>query len=178
MVGEDKLPDFPTPVVATDRRGRAKWTVSIPPGYDFPLEPETYNEICRQNMEASNHVADLHNHKHLPHGHYNYYRVDPYFIDVAQAEEHGMLPSVASRASSKSWESTRTGLQSMVGENANELVTKEVCNSSMTFVMETRDAGLGNTMMMLWTAYGLAKKEGRAFFVDDSRWYARSSASF
>jgi hypothetical protein len=26
-------------------------------------------------------------------------------------------------------------------------------------------------LMMLWTAYGLAQKEGREFFVDDSRWY-------
>ncbi|KAJ8122386.1 hypothetical protein ONZ43_g1405 [Nemania bipapillata] len=31
-------------------------------------------------------------------------------------------------------------------------------------------AGLGPTLMMLWTAYGLAQKEKRAFFIDDSRW--------
>lgn len=172
MVGEDKLPDFPTPVVASDKRGRAKWTVSIPPGFEFPLEPETYSEICRQNMEASKHVADLH--KQQPHGHYDYYHVDPYFVDVKEAEDHGMLPSMAARAGSKNWQSTNTPLKSMVGENADELVTSEVCSTTMTFVMETHDAGLGNTLMMLWMAYGLARREGRAFFVDDSRWYVTS----
>jgi hypothetical protein len=49
----------------------------------------------------------------------------------------------------------------------------------MTFVLETSDAGLGKTLMQLWTAYGLAKKEGRDFFIDDSRWaYGRYSTYF
>jgi hypothetical protein len=60
--------------------------------------------------------------------------------------------------------------QSLVGENTDGLIESDVCEKSLTFVMETHDAGLGKTLMMLWTAYGLAQKEGRAFFVDDSRW--------
>ena len=37
MVGDSELPDFPTPVVVADKRGRAKWTVYIPPDMKFPL---------------------------------------------------------------------------------------------------------------------------------------------
>lgn len=172
MVGEDQLPDFPTPVVVTDKRGRAKWTVSIPPHYDFPLDPEVYRDICRQNTEASNHVADLHRHKHVTQAaNYEYYHVDPYFMDVAEAEERGMLPVVATRAGSKSWGSTRNGNEgSLVGVKADGLTEKDVCEKTMTYVMETDNAGLGPTLMMLWMAYGLAQQEGRAFFVDDSRW--------
>lgn len=170
MVGEDKLPDFPTPVVVTDKRGRAKWTVSIPSSYDFPLQPEEYAEICRQNKEASSHVADLHKHKHVEYvAHYDYYHVDPYFMDVAEAEKHGMLADVAG---SKSWGKTKHGKAgSFVGISKDDLAKNDICKKSMTFVMETTDAGFGRTLMLLWMAYGLAQKEERAFFVDDSRWY-------
>jgi hypothetical protein len=169
MVGEDKLPDFPTPVVVSDKRGRAKWTVSIPHTYDFPLEPEIYEEICRQNMEASSHVADLRKHKHITHqAHYDYYYVDPYFMDVAEAEKHGMLPGAGSKASGASGKDG-----SIIGENKDGLADKEICEKSMIFVMESSDAGLGQTLLMLWLAYGLALKEERAFFVDDSRWYVK-----
>ncbi|KAL8713515.1 MAG: hypothetical protein Q9220_002377 [cf. Caloplaca sp. 1 TL-2023] len=46
----------------------------------------------------------------------------------------------------------------------------ETCEKSMTFVMESVDAGLGKTLLGLWMAYGLAQEEGRAFFIDDSNW--------
>jgi hypothetical protein len=169
MVAGDQLPDFPTPVVISDKRGRAKWTVSIPLTYDFPLEPEVYSEICRQNMEAMNHVADLHNHKHVIHAaHYDYYHVDPYFMDIADAEKHGLLPGPSEGQGSKSWGNRPGKDGSIVGKD--EMAEKEVCTKSMTFIMETSDAGLGPTLMMLWMAYGLAQKEERAFFIDDSRW--------
>lgn len=173
MVGEDLLPDFPTPVVVSDKRGRAKWTVSIPPSYEFPLRPNEYREICQQTMEVSNHVADLHSHKHVIHpGHFSYYHVDPHFMDVAEAHRHGMLSGPVAKGVSFA-ETMKTDRQSsIVGTNdLGSLVEQEVCKTSMTFVMETEDAGLGPTLMMLWSAYGLAQKEGRAFFIDDSRWY-------
>jgi hypothetical protein len=171
MVGGDQLPDFPTPVVVGDKRGRAKWTVFIPPSDDFPLEPDVYGEICRQTMEVANHVADLHNHKHVTHAaHYDYYHVDAYFMDVAEAEKRGLLPGPAGWEGGKS-RGNRAGKDgSIVGENKDEMAEKEICGKSMTFVMETSDVGLGPTLMLLWMAYGLAQKEGRAFFVDDSRW--------
>ncbi|TVY71423.1 hypothetical protein LSUE1_G008521 [Lachnellula suecica] len=163
MVGESELPDFPTPVVVTDKRGRAKWTVSIPPDHEFPLQQEQYAEICMQNMEVAKHVVDLHSHMHRESmAHYGYYHVDPNFMDVAEAEAHGLLPGTKAKTNMKQ--------QQLVGENVDGLIESEVCEKSMTFVMETHDAGLGKTLMMLWTAYGLAQKEGRSFFVDDSRW--------
>lgn len=164
MVGESELPDFPTPVVVTDKRGRAKWTVSIPPDHQFPLDPAQYGEICQQNMEVANHVADLHSHLHVPHAaHFGYYHVDPNFMDVAEAETHGLLPGPKAIKSMK-------GQPLLVGEKYDDLVEAPVCERSMTFVMETHDAGLGKTLMLLWTAYGLAQKEDRSFFIDDSRW--------
>lgn len=178
MVGGDKLPDFPTPVVVHDKRSRAKWTVSIPHSYEFPLEPEVYEEICRQNMEASNHVADLHKYKHVTHqAHYDYYHVDPYFMDVAEAEEHGMLPNPSRRASSSTWNSlSHEGDGSIVGENRDGMVEKQICEKSMTFILDSSDARLGQTLLLLWMAYGLAQKEQRAFFIDDSRWYIQVAA--
>lgn len=164
MVGESELPDFPTPVVITDKRGRARWTVSIPPASEFPLEPAVYAEICIQNTEVAMHVADLHTHSHREHAaHYDYYHVDPNFMDVAEAEAHGLLPG--SRAEIRVKEQNP-----LVGEQ-DGLMEEDVCEKSMTFLLETADAGLGKTLMMLWTAYGLAQKEGRAFFIDDTRWY-------
>lgn len=163
MVGDEELPDFPTPVVVTDKKGRAKWTVSIPPDSVFPLEPKVYADICMQNMEVSAHVADLHSHSHKVHAaHYGYYRVDPNFMDVAEAEAHGLLPGLKAKTSMKE--------NGLVGETQDSLIESDVCEKSMTFLMETADAGLGKTLMMLWMAYGLAQKEGRDFFVDDSRW--------
>ncbi|KAG0651060.1 hypothetical protein D0Z07_2301 [Hyphodiscus hymeniophilus] len=168
MVGESEVPDFPTPVVVTDKRGRAKWTVSIPPDHEFPLKPEQYVDMCSQNMEVAMHVADLHSHSHREHAaHYGYYHVDPNFMDVAEAEAHGLLPGPKSKTNMKEDE--------LVGEmTGGQMIESDVCEKSMTFVLETADAGLGKTLMMLWMSYGLAQKEGREFFIDDSRWYACS----
>lgn len=166
MVGDAELPDFPTPVVVTDKRGRAKWSVSIPPDSEFPLDPKTYEEICMHNHEVALHVAGLHAHTDQVHAaHFDYYRVDPNFMDVDEAEAHGLMPGLKGRTSMKEQDP-------VVGENQGSLVEGDVCEQSMTFLLETADAGLGKTLLMLWTAYGLAQKEGRAFFVDDSRWYA------
>jgi len=163
MVGDEELPDFPTPVVVTDKRGRAKWTVSIPPDHEFPLTPKMYADICHQNMEVAMHVEDLHSHSHKVHqAHYGYYHVDSNFMDVAEAEAHGLLPGAAAKTSMVEDE--------LVGETQNSLIESDVCERSMTFLLETGDAGLGKTLMMLWSAYGLAQKEKREFFLDDSRW--------
>jgi hypothetical protein len=86
------------------------------------------------------------------------------FIDVQEAEKAGYFPPVANGDGSFA----RGGLSE-----------KMVCKKSLTFVLESDDAGLGKTLMMLWIAYGLAEKEGRAFFVDDTRWaYGKFTAIF
>ena len=171
MIGEFELPDYPTPVVVTDKRGRTKWTVSIPPDHRFPLTPRQYVEICQQNMVVSSHVADLHRHMSIEHAaHYDYYHKDQYFMDVAEAESHGLLPG----AKAKTMLNGQDG--SLIGENKDGLIDTNVCEKSLTFVLETNDAGLGKTLIQLWAAYGLAKEEKRSFFIDDSRWYVHLAA--
>lgn len=163
MVGDSELPKHPTPVVISDKKGRAKWTVSIPPNAGFPLKPQQYSDICLHNRAVSMHVADLHRHMGSEHAaHFDYYHVDQYFMDVEEAVARGLLPGISA-----------TGMMSGVNSGL------PACEKTMTFVLETSDAGLGNGLMQLWTAYGLAKKEGRDFFIDDTRWvYGKYSTFF
>ncbi|EKD19340.1 uncharacterized protein L3040_009220 [Drepanopeziza brunnea f. sp. 'multigermtubi'] len=163
MVEESVLPDYPTPVVVTDQRGKVKWTVSIPPDHEFPLEPKQYAEICQQNTEVASRVSDLHAHLNRQHFRQGYYHVDKNFMDVAEAEAYGLLPGLKAKTTMK-----EDG--SLVGINQDGLIDSGVCEKTLTFLMETSDASLGKTLMMIWTAYGLAQKERRQFFVDDSRW--------
>lgn len=154
MVPDSSLPDEPAAVIVTDVQGKTRWTVSIPHRYDFPLKPDHYREICKQVDEMSMHIADLGMGSKFHRRHLEYYGEDPNFLDVADAESQSIL-SIA-RAGSGKKESGKGGMG--------------VCKRSMTYVLETSDAGIGSSLMGLWMAYGLAKKEGRAFFVDDTRW--------
>ncbi|KAI1390153.1 uncharacterized protein F4822DRAFT_401019 [Hypoxylon trugodes] len=167
MVGQYDLPDFPTPIAVTDRSGRSKWTVSIPPTYDFPLTIKEYSDICAKCQEVAAHVRELHGQTTSQQAQTDYYYEDPYFLDVKDAEKRGLLPGVEGKA----WKVTAQAQAGhLVGDRADGLVDKSICKTSLTFVLETSDAGLGPTMMMLWMAYGLAQKEKRSFFIDDSRW--------
>lgn len=166
MVGQDDLPDFPTPIVVTDRRGRARWTVSIPPSYEFPLSIKEYSDVCAKCKEVSSRVKELHprspaalNQISLMGGESG---IDRDFVDVKEAEGQGLLPGTVGTAV------RRVG--DLLGVDGNRLTEKAVCTSSLTYVLESDDAGLGKTLMSLWMAYGLAKREGRAFFIDDRRW--------
>lgn len=47
----------------------------------------------------------------------------------------------------------------------------EICDASLTYMLESKNAGFGVALMGLWSAYGLAKKEGRSFFINDRDWY-------
>ncbi|TQN72837.1 hypothetical protein CSHISOI_02624 [Colletotrichum shisoi] len=169
MVGQDDLPDFPTPIVITDHSGKSKWTVSIPPSYDFPLSVKEYGDMCSKCREVAARVRDMRHRAQIPDqnllGHEA--PADRYFVDVGEAQKSGLLPDVANSR----WPSEGQGRDgALVGENKDSLVEKPVCQSSMTFVLETADAGIGHTIMHLWTFYGLAQRQGRAFFIDDSRW--------
>ncbi|KAK7744960.1 hypothetical protein SLS53_003193 [Cytospora paraplurivora] len=176
MVGQDDLPDFPTPIVVTDRRGRAKWTVSIPPSYGFPLTTREYSDVCDKCKEVSSRVHDLHPHSPAALNQISLIGGesgnDRYFLDVKEAEKQGVLPGLAGKVSA-----VREG--DLLGVEKDGLAEKAVCTSSLTYVLESEDAGLGKTLMSLWMAYGLAKREGRAFFVDDTRWaYGEYSGLF
>lgn len=171
MVGQDNLPDFPTPIVVTDRRGRAKWTVSIPPNYEFPLAPWEYADVCAKCREVSSRVGRMHSHSpmtaaidqiSLMGSGASSQDTDRYFLDVRDAEREGFLPGPRGKVSGRGGQ--------LLGVDGNSLVEKTVCKSSLTFVLESDDAGLGKTLMALWMAYGLAKREGRAFFIEDARW--------
>ncbi|KAH8675655.1 hypothetical protein BX600DRAFT_432218 [Xylariales sp. PMI_506] len=166
MVGQYELPDFPTPIAVTDNRGRSKWTVSIPPTYNFPLTAQEYSDICAKCQEVATHVREIRGTSHSQQVQPNYYYQDPYFVDVHEAVDHGLLPGV----NSKIWHARAKSEHGHLVGKAADWTGKDSCKTTMTFVLESQDAGLGPTLMMLWMAYGLAQKENRAFFIDDSRW--------
>lgn len=167
MVGQDELPDFPTPIVVEDAHGQLKWTVSIPHDYDFPLSPPEYSDMLEHCREASlqskglqaqgrstlrDHLAALPNYvATVP---------DPNFIDITEAEQAGLLPST--HAFSDDDKGHFVGIK--------QSASQQTCKSSITYVLESSDAGLGQSIMRLWTVYGLAKALGKPFFIDDSRW--------
>ncbi|KAL1962290.1 hypothetical protein VTN77DRAFT_9833 [Rasamsonia byssochlamydoides] len=156
LAGTDILPAHATPIVITDQKGRQKWTISIPPGTKSPLSPSEYADLCSQCVEISQRLS--HNKTQA----FGYYRRDQNFMDVADAEDIGLLP----RSSS---------VQQATLDNGHN----KVCETSLTFVMQSEDAGLGKTLMALWMSYGLAQKEGRSFFIDDTDWaYGRYSTYF
>lgn len=151
------LADGPTALVVTDRSGRSKWTVAIPHDAPFPLRAAQYRGICKQSLHLKESIAQKSRLDRF--GHWRsrqpYYSKDRTYLDVADAEQSGNLPAP-------------TGA-----------VAQDVCGTSMTFVMDADDASLGKTLLMLWLSYGLAKKEGRAFFIDDTRWsYGNYSSYF
>lgn len=162
MVSQKEVPGFPTPIVITDHRGRAKWTVSIPPGSAFPLGMDEYADMCAKCRQVAARAQQLRSEgrglQQFSLG-FGSDSPDHDFIDVREAEEAGYLPGPSA-------DGKRDG-EDRTGESGAE---KPVCKKSLTYVLESNDAGLGKTLMMMWIAYGLAQKEGRAFFIDDTRW--------
>lgn len=165
MVGGSHLPEEPSALVVQDARGKSKWTVSIPSSYDFPLKPAAYSEMCRQSMELSKQLrVEAQSNKAIARRMLGYYQEDKYFIDVAEAEAQGLLPP--SRQSGRP-----KGFVDDVAIAGKEYTGgMKVCERTLTYVMETGDAGFGNTLMRMWLAYGLAQAENRTFFLDDTRW--------
>lgn len=171
IVGLDGLPDSATPIVVMDAKGHAEWTVSIPPESNFPLVIEEYRQICSECREAASRVRDLRRQRPLDQQATldRQSPADRYFMDVFEAGEKGILSAILELPRQPG---------SIVAEDQSS-TQKPVCESSMTFVLETLDAGLGNTLMELWIFYGLALKQGRAFFIDDSRWaYGKYTETF
>jgi hypothetical protein len=145
------LPSVPAPAIVKDSKGKWRWTVSIPPTRGFPLRPREYATICAKSMEISMATSKLRHKKTT--GHYPYSYKDPFFIDVQDADNEGVFGSG-------------------IGKMAHSVFEQggPVCQKSLTYVLESGDAGIGKTLLALWQAYGLAKHEGRAFFIDDSNW--------
>ncbi|KAI6869095.1 hypothetical protein KC323_g2834 [Hortaea werneckii] len=147
----------PQALEVTTRAGQRKWSVAIPHNATFPLHAGQYDDICRQaedlkdRLDSGSRTFGLRDwRKKSP-----YYSVDRNYLDVADAELSGALPL------------------------SNVTSAESVCRSSLTFALDTSEASFGKTLLMLWMSYGLAKKEGRAFFVDDTRWpYGKYSSFF
>lgn len=163
MVGQDTVPDFPTPIALDDRRRRPRWTVSIPQDGDFPLSIGEYAAMGARCRDVSAHVRRLHRPPLTDHNMLAHDEPDAYFVDVDKAERVGLLST-----GPKNSHPRHSG--HFVGLNWESMAGKPMCKSSLTFVMESSDAGLGTSFMTLWTLYALAKAQGRGFFVDDSRW--------
>ncbi|EEH19082.1 hypothetical protein PABG_01401 [Paracoccidioides brasiliensis Pb03] len=168
IIGSDNLPEGPSPVMVTDQRGRSRWTISIPHNHEFPLSPSSYASLCIQGMELSHNLENIKNNKPaLAHniGHHEYYWKDKNFMDIPDAERNGLLPN------SRDHEIFRKG-HGVVGGEIYKLWGADVpvCEKSLTYILQTEDAGMGATVMGLWMSYGLAQHEGRAFFVDDTNW--------
>lgn len=164
---QEALLKEPTAVVVVDRKGKPKWTVAIPPLLSFPLMPHHYTNICHQ----SDQLRKLQSPKgETPHDDH-YYRKDPHFMDIAEAQKELLLVTRNHEIDPR-----ENGLVGVDGSHENSRQRNvKICERSLTYVLESPDAGLGLTLMGLWMSYGLAKKEGRGFFIDDSNWYFHAS---
>ncbi|KAK5990822.1 hypothetical protein PT974_09095 [Cladobotryum mycophilum] len=164
MVGQDAIPDFPTPIVASHGHTKSKWTIAIPHDRDFPLSIAEYEGMGSRCREVSAHARELHGKGPLSDSDkMNHDASDPYFVDVDEAEKAGLLPTVGKANPAK-----KTG--NFVGLNWESMAGLPVCKTSLTYVLESPDAGLGPAIMNMWMLYGIAKQQKRAFFIDDSRW--------
>ncbi|KAF2707126.1 hypothetical protein K504DRAFT_384091 [Pleomassaria siparia CBS 279.74] len=169
MVGGNNLPKEPSAIVVQDVKGNSRWAVSIPATYDFPLKPAQYREICTQSMELSKSLREqAQASSSMAKRMLAYYQQDQYYIDVQEAEEQGLLPPSKAQGKPK-------GFVEDLGQSLGE----PFCDRTLTYVMETEDAGFGNTLIRLWMSFGLAMKENRTFFIDDSKWpYGQYSSYF
>ena len=164
LVYNETLPAKAMPVAINDTKGNNRWTVAIPQYEDFPLEPSAFTDLCLKSHDLARHLDVA---KYGFAGHHGYYHVDENFMDVSEAEQNVFLP----QSIPAHHESVVRGSKGLPGsETSNRDPKTGVCKRSLTYVLESTDAGFGGALMGLWLAYGLAMKEGRAFFVDDRRW--------
>ncbi|KAL8675329.1 MAG: hypothetical protein Q9168_000286 [Polycauliona sp. 1 TL-2023] len=176
FAGEEPALQEPSPMVITNNaRHKSQWTVAIPRGADFPLRPSLYAQICAQSEDIVHqlHASNSHSHFHINPSESR--RTATGFVDVQEAHDQGLLSSTATDQGRLHVDPVDVGepvgVQSDVEPQSHDgPQDTEICEKSLTFVMETADAGLGKTLLGLWVAFGLAQEEGRAFFIDDSNW--------
>ena len=92
-------------------------------------------------------------------GHRAYYQRDKNFMDVAEAEEHGILPGLKNQGAT----SVRKMWNTVMGEDSEAAKDMATCEKSITYVLETEDAGLGSTLMGLWLSLRLGAEGGSSF---------------
>ncbi len=143
-------------VAVTDAAGGQRWTVAAPSDQTFPISRHQQESICTESEALRDEIIQgsrlMRAKQWRSRSHY--YAFDNTFLEVDRAETIGALP-------------VRDDIQS-----------GPACDRSMTFVLEEDDASFGNILLLLWLSYGLATREGRAFFIDDSRWAYGQYSSF
>ncbi|KAF1355333.1 hypothetical protein BDV97DRAFT_366489 [Delphinella strobiligena] len=167
-----EVPQDPTPLIFEDNQAKTRWTISIPQSQSFPLRPHQYKSMCQASERVSKSVEFMGGRSRIMGKHHHntkpYYSVDTAFMDVDEAESMAFLPNVYDQRSI-----------SVVGRGQENITNAaNICDKSLTFVLESDNAGFGSSLLSLWMAYGLAKKEGRHFFIDDSNWPYGSYASY
>lgn len=176
--GRESVLQDAAPILLADPSKEPKWTVAIPRDASFPLKPSEYANICAQSEHLAKQLSPGHTHFHAGS---RESQVATNFVDVQEAHDQGLLtsPSVAEAYLDRVHDESRAGAR---GEKETRLQDKslapEVCEKSLTFLMESADAGMGKTLLGLWMAYGLARDEDRAFFIDDSNWAYGKYVSF
>ena len=190
-VWDKYVPSEPAAIkLPPDADGITNWTVSIPEAFDFPLHSAVYKDLCSQIHNVAGEVLEINNNASSLSSssssletavdtaktktntkrslHWEYYEQPKNFLEPQDAVELGLLPDYHTLAvPSATFPGGREGhaWSSFIKQE-----DRKICNSSLIFLLQTESAGLGKTLMEMWLAYGLAKKEGRAFFVDDTRW--------
>ncbi|KAK0852250.1 hypothetical protein LTR03_003511 [Friedmanniomyces endolithicus] len=144
-------------VIVRDTSGHSKWTVLIPENSSFPLDDTQYADICskgevlREELVRNTRIGRLLNLSLRT----SYYTRDWAYLDPsALGAIAASFPVVPNNEANK------------------------VCGTSLTFVLDANEASFGKSMLMLWLSYGLAKREGRAFFIDDTQWAYGKYASY
>lgn len=141
--------------MVADNSGAQRWAVSIPSDAPFPLTTGQYQDICTQSEALSSSFSQRSRLERVRDWRKKsaYYRDELAYLDVSDAQRTGVLPGA-------------------------QTTSNKTCQSSMTFSMATDDVSFGKTLLLLWMSYGLAKKEGRAFFIDESDWPYGSYTSY
>jgi len=98
------LPSEPTALMVVDGAGAQKWTVSIPPDAPFPLKPGQYQDICTQSEALSSSFSQRSRLERVKGWRKKsaYYRDEPAYLDIAEAQRTGVLPGLQSTSNSTS----------------------------------------------------------------------------
>lgn len=173
LIADDGSLQDPMPILIANSNKGSKVSISLPNHLQFPLKPSEYNTICSiyedvaRRLQHQNSRSGFHQKWEFQ----DYYYDDPNFMDIKEAEGYGLLP--VRHETKLADQPNPQGSYSKLREKEPSThlgTTGEVCEKSLTYILETTDAGIGKTLLGLWLSYGLSKEEGRAFFIDDSNW--------
>lgn len=129
--------------------GKLSWTFRVPKLLSENLLPEQLSNMC---VSAHETAAEMH----------------------AMANGHGAHKTTGHFHHPYYWK------DDLFADPADEeSLGPEYCEKSITYLLHEEDTRIGNSLMGMWLVYAMAEREGRAFFLDDSRWaYGRFDTYF